>query len=184
MAINTLSEANVRVNLNWSATKNRTGNGNDLSGWTDRQTIVRAISWSLGSGAGAIDFIHSQLYSITASGTTTIDLSSIVNVVQDTVTTVARIKGLYFNLVSATQDTTYGTACSQVTIGAAGANPHTMFLGGTTPTIVLKAGCQVGWADPGATGFAVSGGAKNILVTNNDASVAAALLVAIFGATA
>jgi hypothetical protein len=136
------------------------------------------------TSAGQVNEIGSKIFSISATGTTTISLQALTDVLGQTVNLV-RIKGLLLQLLSTTDDATNGTACSGVTINATPpSHPFLGFLGGTNPTITLGNGEALAWLTPSANGTAVSGTAYQIEVTNNDATNAAAFQVTILGADA
>jgi hypothetical protein len=134
------------------------------------------------ASAGGGDMVLSKIYSIGASSSTTIDLTSFTDFLERTGGALARVKYLEAWLLSAADDATSGTAASSVTIGDAASNPFLWRLGGTTPTFTLANGEQVIWSARSAAGIAV-GSAKNLKIANNDAGVAAAVLVTIVGGT-
>src|SRR5262245_48340802 len=70
---------------------------------------------------GQINELASKIFNLAASGTTTINLQSLLDVLGTTAVLV-RIKGLMIQLLSATDDPDNGTACSGVTVGNAGSN--------------------------------------------------------------
>lgn len=133
--------------------------------------------------SGQIDELYSTILSIAASGTQTLNLQSLLDVIGQT-TNLVRIKGVLFQLLSTTDDSVNGTACSGVTVGNAGSDPNPMFLGGGTMTFVLSNGDALGWQTPSANGLTVSSTVKNVLITNNDSVNAAAVQVTILGADA
>jgi hypothetical protein len=144
------------------------------------------IAFKTGTTAGGqINELASKIFPIAAgtSSTTTVNLQSLLDVLGQT-TSLVRIKGLMFQLLSPADDADNGTACSGVTIGNAGSNANQMFLGATTHTIVLGNGEAVGWLSPSANGLAVGSTHENVLLTNNDNAVAAAVQVTVLGADA
>jgi hypothetical protein len=145
----------------------------------------KSIAFKTGTTtSGQINELSSKIYAISASGTTTISLQALLDVLGQTVNLV-RIKGLLLQLLSTTDDTTNGTACSGVTINATPpSHPFLGFLGGTNPTITLASGEALAWISPGANGTAVAGTNYQIEVTNNDAVNAAAFQITVLGADA
>jgi hypothetical protein len=132
--------------------------------------------------AGQVNEIASKIFAIAASGTTTISLQSLTDVLGQTVNLV-RVKGLLFQLLSTADDSVNGTACSGVTLNATPpSHPFLGFLGGTNPTITLGNGEALAWLSPSANGTGVSGSAYQIEVTNLDSTNAAAFQVTILGA--
>jgi hypothetical protein len=130
---------------------------------------------------GQVNEVASLIQSVDASGTATINLQSLLDVVGQT-TALVRVKGLLFQLLSPLDDSTNGTACSGVTIGNAGTHPFLGFLGGTNPTLTLGNGEALGWLSPSANGLAVTSTTENILITNNDSVNAAAVQITMLGA--
>lgn len=174
----------VSPNRQWLAQLNQTGysaiSKNDQ--FTTPQITMGTAAAN--NAAGGADQLLSQTISIAASGTNTIDLTAFTDILQRATQSFARVKYIEFWLMTAADDTaTPGTAASQVTIGAAGSNPFVMELGGTTPTKILKNGDFCVYGTRSAAGLTVSGTNKNILITNNDASLTAVVRVTICGGT-
>jgi hypothetical protein len=142
------------------------------------------IAFKTGTTAsGQINELASLIQDVAASGTATVNLQSLLDVVGQTVDLV-RIKGLVFQLLSTADDATNGTACSSVTVGNAGTNPHPLFMNAGTDRFILNNGEAVGWLSPSANGVAVSPTVKNVLITNNDSGNAAAVQITVLGADA
>ena len=178
MALSSL-DIKMQATLGITVTNNVTGH----SANANTSNLSKLISFVTGANAAsAANNLYSSLLSIPGGGTTTIDLTSFTNIFGQAAQSAARIKGVFAHLLSTADDSTNGTACSGVTIGNAGANPSPLFLGAGTHTIVLANGAFVLWGTPVAAGVAVAGGTKNVLVTNNDGSVAAALRLTILTA--
>ena len=79
-------------------------------------------------------------------------------------------------LLNAVQDSVNGTACTGVTVGAAGSNPNLMFLNSTTPTFGLLNGDVIAYGTTTAAGITVSSSHCNVLITNTDSGHGAAVL--------
>jgi hypothetical protein len=131
--------------------------------------------------SGQINEVASAIFTIAGSGTHTVDLQSLLDVLGQTVVLV-RVKGLLFQLLSTADDSVNGTACSGVTIGAAGSDPFVGFLGGTNPTLTLGNGEALGWLSPSANGLPITSSTENVLITNNDGTNPAAVQVTVLGA--
>jgi hypothetical protein len=151
------------------------------------ESKTQAFSTSIANASAfGADLCYMALLSIAASGNTTLDLTSLTGIANDSVT-FAKLKGYRFHLLGATETapdgSTPGTACSSITVGNAAANAHPLNMGGTTPTFdVGNAGIvQVG--DGRGTGFSqvVDGTHKNIKILNNDGVNAAKVVVTIWG---
>lgn len=139
-------------------------------------------SYGLGSGAGAVNIISAFIQAISASSGATINLQSLTDVLGATVTSMTKLKEYLFCLLNATQDSVNGTAAASVAIGNAGSNQCPLAMSSTTTTYTVNNGGNWAHGDPGASGITVSSTVKNVLVTNNDAGLAAAVLCAFGGA--
>jgi len=139
-------------------------------------------SYTLGAGAGQAQLTFLFVQAVTANSTANINLASMTDVLGLAQTSMTKLKTYFFTLLNATQDSTNGTVCSSVTIGAAVSNVCPLDLGGTTPTRTLLNGDQGSYASGSAAGILVSATVKNVLITNNDASNAGALLSGFIGA--
>lgn len=168
----------------WSASANKTGstfqaikNSGSLGDptFTIKKTYANA---AVGGG----DMLVSAITSIAGAGAATIDLTALNDVLERSGGSFARLKYIEFMLLAAADDS-QGTAASQVTIGNAATNANQLFLGGDTHTIVLKTGEFAIWGTRSAAGLTVDGTNKNILITNNDASVTAKVRVTLVGGT-
>src|SRR4051794_11020707 len=127
MALDSLT-FNFAPTVNWSAKKNLTGtdygavqNSSNITKPTI--TIDKTIA---NASAGGGDTMVSFIQSVAASGTATIDLSSVTDVINQAAQAFVRLKYIEFRLLSATDDTTNGTAATSVTIGNAATNANTM----------------------------------------------------------
>jgi len=173
--------------INWLATKSVTGipviNSQPTSG---TQNKIRGVSTTAAAAAGGADELVAGVATITASSSTTLDLTSIANVAGDT-TAFARIKFVAFRLLGASDTafdgTTVGTAATPVTIGNAASNATQMFLGGDTETIILTNGDWVAYATGGAAGKVIDSTNKNVKIANGDAAVSAKVLYVFGGGT-
>ena len=133
------------------------------------------------ASVGGSDQMISKIYTATASGTASIDLTTFTDVLERSAGSFARIKYIEFWLLSTTDDTTNGTACSSVSIGNAASNANVLYMGGATETTKLYNGDIICYASRKAAGLTVDSTHKAILVTNNDGAVAMALQVTIVG---
>jgi hypothetical protein len=134
--------------------------------------------------SGGADELYAELLTIAPSGTATINLANFTDVINQTAVAFARVKKWRFQLLSVADDAVNGTACSSVSVGGAGSDPFLFNLLGTTPKVQIFNGGIWEYADESATGFVVTSGTNNnILITNNDASHAAAFVGIIVGGT-
>jgi hypothetical protein len=138
------------------------------------------------NAAFGTDLCYMAVLTITASSNTTLDLTALTGIANDSVN-FAKLKGYRFHLLGATETapdaSTAGTACSSITVGNAAANAHPLNMGGTTPTFdVGNAGIQQ-TGDGRAAGFSqvVDGTHKNIKILNNDGVNSAKVVVTIWG---
>lgn len=150
-------------------------------------TINAKSAHTLGSGANGINEEAVSILTIAASGSATLNLQSLTDVLGTAAVALTKLKKYLFWLLTAADDTVNGTACSSVTIQGGATNPHTLNLGGTTPTATLygsstTVGDKMGWATNSANGITVSPTACNVKVANNDGTNAAAVLYDVGGA--
>lgn len=133
----------------------------------------RQLSLSPGpTAAFGIDTLYLYQFTLAASGTVTLDLTSYTDAVGQATQSMARTKGLHLWLHSTLDNTDVLTdPASGVTLGGAGSNPATLMFGdAASDKIKVLPGGQFSWWDATANGVAVSGSAKNILITNLDSS--------------
>lgn len=121
---------------------------------------------------------------IAPSGTLTINLQSFTDLCNQASVSLARLKFAFFALIGTNQtmpDGSVGNACSSITIGNAGSNPHPLNMNSGTDTFtVTNAGSQA-ILDGSAAGMAVNGGASNIKILNNDSVNSAKVFVCFVG---
>lgn len=174
-------------NLRWNAS-------NDITG---QQPITQgdsiSTSYTFGTNldnsvSGGADEVVSFLQVIAPGGTATINLKSILNILQQAGIALARLKGYKIRLLAASGngavDTTNGTACTSITVGNAATNPNPLEMEVVTDRYRIKSGGCHQHFDPSAGGFVeVTNTARNILITNNDVSVAAAVQMTFVGCT-
>ena len=154
--------------------------------------ITRAVQYNTGTTtAKGANQQMSKIISVTAGGSTTIDLTAaFTNIVNASNATFARIKGIRISLLSVADDSVNGTAASSITIGNNGSNDFTSqsgnrgWFGSATSTFDLANGDDVCWKTVSANGVVVDATHKIIKITNNDGAIAASVLVEILGADA
>lgn len=170
--------------IQWDVYKNVSGLANPS---TNANGFSESISWTFGTTTGAY---ANQL----ASGTLTIAGAATNNFAMDTIVglvnaigtaspTFTKIHLFCFELLSAAQTDTHGTAgtaCSSVTFGDHATNAWDSGPLGATDTYTLSNGQK--WFGYDATGAGFSITAGDILkIVNNDAAVATALRVTLLG---
>lgn len=184
MAFDTLENATFSITMKQTAKKSSIG----LKPRSEQDTLQNLIAWTLGTGAGQINEAYVALLSIAASGNQVLDLTALTDVLGNALT-FAAVKAIFIQLLSATDlapdGVTVGNACSGITVGNNATNPF----GGTgyplgdatTSTITLASGEQFGRARDDATGWVVSGTIKSLKILNNDAVLAAKVLIGMQG---
>lgn len=152
-------------------------------------TIPIKRSYTLGDDTiGDVDEVSTNVLTIAADGSSTMNLQSLTDMLGVTDVVLVRLKRYVFWILSPQDDATAGTNCTGVTIGAASTDPNNLNLGGTSPTIKLTGnptdlGDYIAYVSRTAAGLTVSTTALNVLVTNNDASNAAAVYYNLAGCT-
>lgn len=184
-----ISTLNGTINdsIGWNASNNITAQ----QPYTQGDAVATGYSFgtaNANAAVGGADELVSFLQTIAPGGSATIDLQSITNILQQTGVALVRLKGYKIRLLSSgtvgAVDSVNGTLCSSVTVGNAGSAPNPLELEDATYRYRIKNGGSHQHFDPSAAGFvAVSPSSRNILITNNDGSVAAAVQVTVVGAT-
>ncbi len=147
---------------------------------TDSKTLA---STTANAVAGGADLVYSEVITLTASGTSTLNLQSFTDALGRTAQSFTRVKSIEIKLLTTTDTfgTITGTAASSISIGNAGSDPVALFLDDATTTFSLKNGENIKVESLGAAGWTVDGTHKNILFTNIDGVVGAKVLVQIIG---
>jgi hypothetical protein len=185
MAGLSLVQTSLQVSCPWTAQLNLTGQAynplQNVGAIRKSQTYGTAAA---NNALGGADEFISYLLSIAASGNSTINLSSITNILQQAGVALVRIKGWLFQLLSTTDDTVNGTLCSSITIGAAASDPFLFNAwGGTTPTVNVYNGGIMSYFDQVAAGFTVTASSNDkIKIVNNDSTYAAKVQITLIAA--
>lgn len=183
MALDTVSTATVELKMNWDVEAARSG----FTGVRNTETLTRRITFTKGAGADAINELCSFIQTVNASSTVDVDLSAaLTNVVNSAAVTIARIKFIAIELLTATDtDATgavIGTACSSILVGGDATAPWLFLVDGTDKVRLLN-GDFIAVSRRGATGLVVTGASADVLqIQNEDAVVAAKVRVTVFGA--
>ncbi len=132
------------------------------------------------TNAYGADLIHADIYTIAASGTTTIDLTALADVAGVT-RSFARIKAIWALLLGLDDNGAPLVQASSVTIGGNGSNGCLSFLANVSDKYTLVPGRKISVEDYSGTGLAVTASLKLIDLINADATNAAVLALAIAG---
>ena len=174
----------AQVGFNWTAQKNGPTSSISFPATVNQNTINAKSSVVLGDNvANGANELACWIQTITASGTATIDLTSLTDILNFTGVALVRLKSFAFWLLGTADDATNGTACSSISIGNAGSNGNALDMGAVANTRTLLNGDWTAYGTRQAAGKTVDSTHKNVLITNNDGSNAAAVLIALFGAT-
>lgn len=185
--LSTLS-GSMKFQFNYNVGVNGPSSSISFPQTSNNNTITASTTYLLGGNVlSGINEVAVVIQAVAASGTATINLNALTDVV-GLAAVLVRLKSYLFWLLTAADDATNGTSCSSVTVGAAVSNPCTLGMGGTSPTFTLNGGSagtgdKWGYCTGQAGGITVSGTVKNVLITNNDSVNAAAVLCAFGGAT-
>ena len=114
-------------------------------------SISEPLALSQGTGASQADLMYAGTRTLAAGANETLDLTSGLTDLFGNALVFAKCRGIYVKNKSATLD---------LTIGAAASNAFTGPLGGTTPTMTIKAGDN--WGQPCKTGWTVDGTHKSL----------------------
>lgn len=135
-------------------------------------------AFTSGTGAGAVDTVGFGQFTITASSTQGVFLSTTTPTLTDgygTKVQFASVKVLIlFHLTT--------TTASSVSWGSTGTNPYLHSLSGTTPLDTVKNGGFRCLGDPSAAGYTVTGASNDRLnILNNDGVNSATVQVIVMG---
>lgn len=177
----------ISDSLRWSAANNITGQ-QPLQQGDNVATDYNFGTLNSNDVSGGADEVASFLQMIAAGGSATINLRSITNILQQTGVALARLKGYKIRLLAASGngaiDSVNGTTCSSISVGNAAVAANPLEMGAGTTTYTIKNGGSHQHFDPSAAGFVtVTDSSRNVLIANNDGSVAAAVQVTLIGAT-
>lgn len=178
-----LSSLTVNVGSAFSWTAQQAINGADYQPVTNSGNISPGLRYSnsiLNNALGGADQIISYILPIAASGTATIDLTSLTNILQQTGITLARVKAYEFRLLSLTDDPENGTACTSITWGNAATNSQQLNLPASMTSSIFNGGVTPYW-DETATGFVVDGTHKSVKFVNNDGAHGAGIQITFIG---
>lgn len=169
MAINSLTFTGSTL-AKWTAQNTITGsNYQPLTNSGNIQKSVSLGTAAANAAVGGADQLISYIVNIAISSSTTIDLTSLTNILQQSGVSLARVKFYQFRLLSVDDDPVYGTLCSSVTIGNAASNSQQFNLSAAA-TMDVKTGGDATYFDPSASGYVVDGTHKNVKIVNNDAT--------------
>lgn len=182
MALSVVNSCRLTLTAAWDVVKSVTG----FNGVRSNESVSRIVNFTLGTGADQCNEIYSAVLTVNAATTTDFDLTpTLTNVVNDVTITLARIKMIMIELLTATDTdpagSVIGSSASSITVfGDANSTP---FLNTAATTTTLGNGDAVVFLRRSATGIVVTGATGDILqIQNNDGAVAAKIRVTIFGA--
>lgn len=180
--------ASVTIGAQWTARNNVTGHGPNSNVSTPNKAIALGTA-AANAAANGSNEVYSTIATITASSSTTLDLTSLANILGTTIS-FARIKAIIIQLLSAADTdesgTALGTAAEYVTVGAAATNQFitqsgTGFLGGTAHTFDIPNGGFLAFAVGNAAGVAVDGTHKSLKIANGSSTLSAKVRITLIG---
>lgn len=195
MALSSLTSS-FGPSVSWTAAKAITGaDYASLANQSNIQKPAMAVGTAAANNAAnGGDELCSSITSVSASSSTSIDLTSLTDILQATGTSLARVKAILIRLLSTTDDATNGTAASSVTIdnttsNSLSAQSHSGWfdngseggVGGSKFTIPNGGFLMFGVGVTNTTGVVVDSTHKVIAVHNNDAGVTAKVQVTLIG---
>lgn len=182
MALSSLS-GSIQVSATWNASNNITGS--DYQPVSNATSIRKTSAYSSGianTAEGGADELVSYLITISASANTTINTSSLTNILQQSSINLTKIKGYLFRLLSVDDDSTNGTNCSSVSVGnGTFANQQNLGLS-VNSTYTIYNGSAWSYTDERAAGINTVT-ANLIKILNNDGTNTACVQVTFFGCT-
>lgn len=195
--------ASLTVGVVWNAGTNVSGHAQRTNQTALSKNIALGTS-AANNAAGGANSVYSALLSINASSSTTLDLTSVTDILGNSLD-FARVKAIVIRLLASTETdpsgTAIGSAATSVTIdntvtNALSAQSHTGWFdnanegtstGGmgdaTGSKFTIPNGGWMGFGVGNAAGVVVDSTHKALKITNNDSGVAAKVLVTILGGT-
>ena len=148
-------------------------------------TINKTQRFNNGTGAGNCTQSYSELIQLAASAGTNLTLRSLTGNLNTNLNMTAA-KGLAVQLLSVTDDSTYGTNCTAVYIGNTTANgaftgANGWFGANANGGFRLYGGGFAAMSNPSAGGVPITATTDTLRIQNEDASNAAAVKITIFG---
>lgn len=133
-----------------------------------------SFSFASGTTLGSVDYHFEHTYTLASSATQTLTLSALTDDLGRAVAFV-KVRRLSINVTSKTGN-------DFLTVGAAGSNPWTAILGGTTPTYIVR-NYDLKIAND-TTSFAVAAASNDQLKIVNSGSASMTFVVSISGTSA
>lgn len=186
MAISTLTSTfNLATAINAQATAGGTNLAslNRPDQWSKRVSLTSTTSVT---SSGGVNEAYHTIVQIAASTATTVDLQQLTNVLT-TGTTFARIKAVQIQLLSTTDDSTYGTTAEYVTVGAItqGWRSNTTsgagWFASTASSFDIPNGGVLYFGVQNATGIPVAANNNVLKIANGSSGVTAAVEIALVG---
>lgn len=195
MAISSLTSS-LSVQAAWNAVNAITGlsegvgNSNTV---TKRSSLGTAAA---AAAAGGANQVASWIQTISASGSASIDLTSVTNALQQTAVSLARVKAVFIQLLSVADDADIGTAATHVEVGNAASNcwasqsdkgwmkTVTQNLEDVNGVFVIPSGGFLAFGTDNAAGVAVDSTHKVLKIANGDGAVTAKVRVTLIGSDA
>jgi hypothetical protein len=167
--------------------------GTDYQPNVNQSIVSKAIAFVLGGNVAlGINQIVSVVTTIAASGSLSIDLTALTNLLQQASVNLARVKAIILRVLSVADDATNGTAAVGVTVDNTVANALSSQANsgwfnnaaegaGAGSRFCIPNGAILVFATPSAAGVLVDGTHKIIKLTNLDGAVTVAVQYTIFG---
>ena len=186
--------ASVTIGVQFTATDNITGHGNTVNQSSLAKAIALGTS-AANAAAGGSDEVYSTILTITASSSTSLDLTSLANIFGTTIT-FARIKAVVIRLLASTDTDSSGTALGTAATYIVIDNTVTNALSSQSNTgwfsnaaegaangskFTIPNGAFLAFSLGNAAGVVVDGTHKVIKLTNGDSSLSAKVLVTLIG---
>jgi len=176
-----------RMSLSFNVNAAFTPTPSNLGQTVNESSPLMTMSISTAAANAAVgggDEFASNIITVTASSSATLDLTSVQNILQTAGVTLARAKEIAFALLSSSNttpayDSVNGTLAASVTLGNNGSNDFISqsgsgWLGSASSTFVIPNGAVMGFMTPSAAGVVVDSTHKIEKITNNDGALTAA----------
>jgi hypothetical protein len=173
-----ISNVNLTMKMKATATATNTNAVGNVKGIANPFTTLNYVTGT--TAALGINEVYAGVVQVAPGASTTIDLLSFTDLVNQLGVALARVKNFYVELLTTADG---GSAASSVTIGG-GSQPQPFFLSSAASTWTLNNGSFLAWGDNSPNGVAVNSSQFNVRFVNNDGSNVAYLQVLISGSDA
>lgn len=184
--MSTTLSGNIQGSINFNYAQPNTGRSDTQTAQSDQKSVQYTTGTTTVNTANRL---YSGLVSLAGGANTTLNLQSLTDQLNLSLDFV-RIKGMQVHLLSTTDNSDIGTNATSITVGGASANQALQgnatygFFEPANATLRVFNGGFVSMATPNANGLTIDASHQDLLITNEDPSVTAKIVLTLVGADA